>query len=152
MSAQEVFELEIAATIEAWRTAGKVLVPQFITHEIITKHEPGLARTNEHTEFFKHYAYKGHRKDVGAYIAKVLTDEEDSEKHVKSLLLPGFDFVQTHYVIKRGGGDVGVPVDQMTDEECHARAEMIRRRGTACLAHADELDRYVLLRKAVDVA
>jgi hypothetical protein len=115
------FEIEIAAHVAAWDRAGKELVPAFITHEIITKHEPGLARTNEHTEFFKHYAYKGHRKDVGSYIAKMYGDDDDKQKTLDQFL-PGFEHVQRRYVIKRGSEDVAVLVEQMTDENRCARA------------------------------
>jgi hypothetical protein len=147
------FDLEIAAHVAAWDAAGKELVPAFITHEIITKHEPGLARQNDHTDFFKHYAYKGHRKDVGSYIAKVYGDNDGGSKGAESFL-PGFEHVQRHYVLKRGGEDVAVPVELMTDIEIDARVQLLKRRGRACLAHADELDRFKLLRAApaADVA
>jgi hypothetical protein len=144
------FDLEIAEHVQAWDDAGKELVPAFITHEIITKHEPGLARTNEHTEFFKHYAYKGHRKDVGAYIAKVYGDTEDERKQLE-LVLPGFEHIQRRYVIKRNGEDVAVHPNDMDDQEIDARVRLLKRRGRACLAHADELERFKLIRASIPV-
>jgi hypothetical protein len=148
MSAESNFEAEIAATVTAWDRAGKELVPAFITHEIVTKHEAGLARTNEHTEFFKHYAYKGHRKDVGAYIAKVFGDTDDDEQKKLELLLPGFEHIQRRYIIKRSGEDVAVHPNDMSDEEISAREQLLRRRGKRCIAHADELRRFKAIRKA----
>ena len=109
MSSESAFELEIATVVAAWDAAGKELVPAFITHEIVTKHEPGLARPNEHTDFFKHYTYKGHRKDVGAYIAKVYGDDDEERKKME-LLLPGFEHLQRRYVVKRGEEEVAVRI------------------------------------------
>lgn len=149
--ADNKFEIEIAAHVAAWDRAGKELVPAFITHEIITKHEPGLARTNEHTEFFKHYTYKGHRKDVGSYIAKMYGDDDDKQKTLDQFL-PGFEHVQRRYVIKRGSEDVAVLVEQMTDDEIDARVQLLKRRGRACLAHADELARFKAIRASHPVA
>jgi len=100
-----------------------------------------LARQNEHTDFFKHYAYKGHRKDVGSYIAKVYggDDEDDSDgQHI----LEGFEYVQTHYVIERDGSKIGVRVENMSDDEIDARVQLLERRGAACIAHADDLKRF----------
>jgi hypothetical protein len=136
------FDLEIAEVVAAWDAAGKELVPQFITHEIIQKHEPGLARTNEHTEFFKHYAYKGHRKDVGAYIAKVYGDADDDEQKRLQSVLPGFEHIQRRYIVKRNGEDVAVHPADMTKVERVARIQLLRRRGRTCFAHADELERF----------
>lgn len=153
MSGQNPFDLEIAATVAEWDKAGKELVPAFITHEIITKHEPGLARTNEHTEFFKYYAYKGHRKDVGAYIAKVFGDTDDDEQKKLELVLPGFEHIQRRYVVKRNGEDVAVHPNDLSDPEIDAREQLLRRRGRTCFAHADELKRFKALRRATaDVA
>jgi len=151
MSAEKKFDLEIATTVAAWDVAGKELVPAFITHEIITRHEPGLARQNEHTDFFKHYAYKGHRKDVGSYIAKAFGDDDEKQKTLDSFL-PGFEHVQRRYVIKRGAEDVAVLVEAMTDAEIDARVQLLKRRGRACLAHADELARFKVLRAASPIA
>lgn len=147
MSSESKFELEIATTVAQWDKAGKELVPAFITHEIITKHEAGLARTNEHTEFFRHFAYQGLRKDVGAYISKVFGDTDDERKQLE-MVLPGFEHIQRRYVIKRKGEDVAVHPNDMTDDEIDAREQLLRRRGRACFAHADELSRFKALRKA----
>jgi hypothetical protein len=149
---ENAFELEIAAVVTAWDAAGKELVPAFITHEIITKHEPGLARQNAHTDFFKHYAYKGHRKDVGAYIAKAFGDNDADEKKKMELVLPGFEHVQRRYIVTRNGEDVAVQTTDMTKAERVARVQLLRRRGKTCLAHADELERFDTLLTSAAVA
>lgn len=146
MSSENAFEMEIAAKVAELDAAGKDLVPAFITHEIITAHDAGLARQNEHTDFFKHYAYKGHRQDVGAYIAKVYGDRPSDQEPDSQHVLHGFEFVQTHYVIERDGSKVAVRVEHMTDIEIDARVRLLQRRGKACIAHADELARFKNLR------
>lgn len=149
----EAFAREIALTVHKWRDANRVLVPQFITHEIITLREAsGLARTNENTEFFKYYAYKGHRQDVGSYISKEFPDADDKKPDKKQYVMDGFEYVQRYYIVKRDGDDVAVPVDAMTDVEIDARTQLLRRRGQTCLAHADELARYKELRRKSEVA
>lgn len=145
--ADNKFEVEIATIVQKWIDEGREIVPAFVTQEIIKSHEHGLARNNEHTEFWKHYAYKGHRKDVGSYIAKNFGDDESEEKEHQHVL-PGFEHVQRHYVINRGGGPVMVPVGQMTDAEIRARVQLLRRRGAGCMAHADELERFMNLRES----
>lgn len=152
MSTDTRFEVEIASAVAAWAAAGKELTPAFITHEIVTQHEArGLARECDDTTFFKHYTYKALRKDVGTYIAKAYGDDQN-DKRSKDTFLPGFEFVQQYYVIRRGADDIAVPVGQMSDEEIDAKIMFIERRGRACLAHADELRRYKKLRKTKAVA
>lgn len=145
----EKFEQEIAAKVAEYESAGKEIVPQFITHEIIQSHEAGLARQNDHTDFFRHFTYKGHRKEVGSYIAKRFGDNEDGgEGEQRQPVLPGFEYVQRHYIVKRGDESVAVAVDMLTDDEIDARVQLLRKRGAACQAHADELSRFKHIRGA----
>jgi hypothetical protein len=135
------FELEISAKVSEWDKAGKDLVPSFITSEIVKSHERGgLARANEDTEFFLHYTYKAARKDVGSFITK-----NYEEANTPEATFAGFDYVQRRYVVRRGGEDVGVEVHMLTKEERVAQVQFLRRRGRACLAHADELERFFIL-------
>lgn len=143
----EVYAREIRQTVEAWDKSGKHLVPTFITHEIVKRHVAGLARANEHTPFYEHFAHKGCRSEVGRYISKTYGDEAADAKKPDTFF--GYEYIQRHYVITRDGEDIAVPIDDLTDAEIEARVEMLRKRGLACLAHADELERYRSLREKV---
>lgn len=137
----EKFEGEIAALVSAWVDTGKDLVPAFITKALVDRHIGGLARANEHTPFFEHYTYKGVRQHVGTYISN-LYDDKDAEDDQVQRTLPGFEFLQRRYIVKRGHDEIAVAVEHMTSAERQAKAQMLRRRGKACYAHADEMDRF----------
>lgn len=143
----EKFEQEIAAKVAEYEAAGKEIVPQFITHEIIQSHEAGLARQNDHTDFFRHFAYKGHRKDVGSYIAKKYGDDRSSGEE-RQPVLPGFEHLQRHYIVPRGGEKVVVAIELLTDEEIDAKVEFLRKRSASDVAHADEFVRFKHIRGA----
>jgi hypothetical protein len=147
VSKTETFETEIAVVVAQWDKAGRDLVPSFITNELVQSHKHGLARANEHTPFFEHYTYKGLRQHVGAFISKNYGDDDRDEK-IDQQVLPGFDFVQRRYVITRGDEKVAVLVECMTDDELDAHVQFLRRRGQACMSHADELARFKHLRGA----
>lgn len=142
-SVVEKYEHEIASLVAKWDEEGRDLVPAFLTKALVDSHVGGLARANEHTPFFEHYTYNGARQHVGSYLSKKYGDDEaEPEQHV----LPGFDHLQRYYIIRRGDEDVPVLFEQVTDEEFRAKAKMLRRRGSACFAHADEIERFVELR------
>jgi hypothetical protein len=142
----EKFEREIAEAVDRWASEGKRLTPQFITHEIIQLHEDGLARQNEHVDFLRHYTFKGLRQCVGQYISKKF-GESRVDRESMATKLPGFEYIQTHYIVGSGDEEEAVPVEAMTDEDIEARVNLLRKRGKACFAHADELERFKLMRK-----
>jgi len=144
------FEQEIAVLVDKWASEERELVPTFITKALIDGHIGGLARANEHTPFFEHYTHKGVRNDVGKYLAKKFGDT--AGEGGKQLVLDGFEHLQRYYIIKRDGVEVPVLFEQITDEEFRAKAKMLRRRGAACYAHADEIERYIDLRKPAAAA
>lgn len=150
MPKADKFDEEIAILVAKWDDAGRELVPSFITKALIDSHIGGLARANVHTPFFEHYTYKGVRQDVGRYLSKRYGDNDKPEE--KQHALPGFEHLQRHYIIKRGDEEVPVYFEQITDEEFRAKAKMLRRRGAACFAHADEIERFIDLRKTQSAA
>lgn len=58
------------------------------------------------------------------------------------LVLPGYERLQTHYLVERNGTQCMVRVDRTTHAERRAKAEELRAMGAGCYQHADELDRY----------
>jgi hypothetical protein len=143
-STTEKYEHEIAALVDKWADASRELVPSFLTKALIDNHVGGLARANEHTPFFEHYTYRGVRDHVGKYLLKKygMSDEDKKQK-----TFPGFEHLQTHYMVKRGEEIVPVEVDLISDDDLYANAKMLRRRGKACYAHADEIERFIEFRR-----
>ncbi|GAC1573008.1 MAG: hypothetical protein NVS3B5_02270 [Sphingomicrobium sp.] len=139
------FEREVADVVDRWAAEGKRLQPQFIANEIIQNHEGGLARQNDDVDFLRHYTFKGVRQSVGAYISKKFGDTRADRESIAAIL-PGFEYVQTHYVIGSGDDAEGVPVETMSDDDIDARAQLLMRRGDSLHAHADELLRFKRLR------
>ncbi len=78
--------------------------------------------------------------------------EPDILEEDRNLILPGFDHIQTHYMIRRDGEDIGVPIEQMTDEEGFAKAALYDRQAITQAEHANELRRYLRERSAMKIA
>lgn len=60
--------------------------------------------------------------------------------------MDGFEHLQDYYVVKRNGEWVGVPLEDMTDEELDQKAHHHEAMGNSLANHADELLRYQSLR------
>jgi len=58
------------------------------------------------------------------------------------IVLPGFERLQTHYLIDRDGEQTMVRVDRLSSAERRAKAAELRAMGAGCYQHAEELDRY----------
>lgn len=65
--------------------------------------------------------------------------------------MPGFERLQTHYLVERDEERVAVRIDHLTDEEIEAKAKEQETMGRACFQHADELRRYGDLRSSKQV-
>lgn len=145
---EEKLRNEINDVLERLRARGEVLQPQWITQEICQRHRSGLASTADaeyHIAFWEFSGYTLTRK----LTTRCINDLDDAaDQRAAKPLLPGFEFLQRHYVINRDGVDVGVPIEESTDAELLAKAALYRAQSTRLLAHADELDRYVELRRA----
>lgn len=151
MSYYEQLHAEIAAKVDALAAAGQPLNPSWITHEICNDHKTGLVG-NAHSDFWRHGGYRTARQETGAYITKKYGGGKVVSTGHKQLTLPGYDHVQTHYIVERKGDEIGVPTHDLTDDEIDARVAVFRAYGVAYFAHADELERFKAHRKSVAVA
>lgn len=141
---------EIASAIDARIAAGQTLQASFITQAVCGAHLEGLA-ANDHSDLWRHGGYRWVRDETRRYISKRLgTDETDTE--TKQSAFPGFEHVQSHYLVRRKGEDVGVPALLMSDDEIEAKAAFYKSMGAACFAHARELVRFKDWRKSPALA
>ena len=139
MSYAEQLKTQINARINNLIESGEPLRAQWIAHEVCEEHTEGLAE-NDHADFWRHGGYKACREEVRRCIGKRVGDKPKARDN--QLKLPGFDHLQEYYLVERGGDEIGVPVDGMTDDEIDAKAHLYRQMGMGCFAHANELDRF----------
>ena len=141
---------EIASAVDAKIAAGERLLASFITQQVCGAHLAGLAE-NDHAALWRKGGYRWVRDETRRYISKCLgTDEADAKNNQSAF--PGFEHVQSHYLVQREGEDVGVPALQLTDDEIEAKAALYKSMGAACFAHAGELVRFKDWRKSPTLA
>lgn len=139
MSYQDQLTIEINAAIDRKIAVGFPLLAQWIAHEVCEAHNDGLA-PNDHSDFWRHSGYKATREEVRRCINRRIGDQP--EQADKQMVFEGFEHLQRYYMVDRDGDQIGVPVQELSDEEIEAKASTYRSMGAACFAHADELDRY----------
>lgn len=144
MSYAERLLAEIEAKIEPLQADGRPIEPRWIAHEICNDHR-GAIQDGDDADFWLHCGYLEARRAAGYYIRKRF--EPDDDEQDRQPTLPGFEHVQTHYVVTREKQEVAVPVAEMTDAEIDARISRFRAAAVELFAHADELERYKLFRK-----
>lgn len=132
---------EIAAKVDEIVKKGGPLFPDWIAHAICNDHADGLADGNEEADFWRHNGYRTVRRQVGTFITKNFKPEERKDER-RQFIFPGFDHVQTHYVVERDGDEIAIPTNSLTDEEIDAVVSRMRSSAATLYAHADELERF----------
>jgi hypothetical protein len=144
MSYQEKLVNIISVKVDTCREQGRALIPQWIAQAICEDYKAGLA-DNDQAELWRHVGYLAIRKEVGKFITKRAGESGSSDR---SPVLPGFEHLQHHYLVARQGEELEVSVGAMTKEETVQWIAMLRSRGAACYAHADELEEYMNEKRA----
>jgi hypothetical protein len=107
-----------------------------IAHAIMAAHPKC---DGDDADFHLCCSYEGIRDEV--------RDQLNKLKHpTPQLTLEGFQYLQRLYDIERGGEQMHVPIEAMTDDELEAKAKEHYARGATEYAHGDELMRYRELR------
>jgi hypothetical protein len=123
----------LGALKQSWR-------PTFVTQAICTQHLEGLAE-GEHKDFWLHCGYEKTRAAVTRRINRRAADIIEDSLEAQPLL-PGYDHLHAYYLVRRGGDDIAVHVDDMTDDEIDQKIARIRKMGQTCFAHAKEFGRF----------
>lgn len=135
---------EITAKID-WliKNNGSILHPDSIVYSIFNDHADIVGND---AEFHLCCSYQKLRDEVRQQInkMKVKADEQDVSEQ---LVMPGFEYLQQRYFLKRGDDVCIVKIEEMTDDEIELKANERESMGRACFAHADELRRYKELRR-----
>jgi hypothetical protein len=82
----------------------------------------------------RHYIVDQAKRLINKFAPKVTQD--------KQLTMEGFRYLQGAYALERGGSQVIVPTQQMTDAEIDDRAAEYEAMSNGCLGHREELLQY----------
>lgn len=133
-------------TFALFASDGRDLVSAWIAKDIIDRHSSGLA-DDENADFFRWCGYRAVREAVKKYVQNMSPAKSD-----RAPLLPGLKHVQQCYSIERNGETCVVQTVLASDDELLAKAAEIQAMGDTCIAHADELRRFVKGRRAAGAA
>jgi hypothetical protein len=149
---------ELNKQIETLLSRREDVHPVWLTHKVCSLHKSGLARYDEDAlepedvAFWRFCGYTHTRKLATACINDLDTSAETSTDDHRQPFLPGFNFLQAQYVIRRDGVDVMVPTEKITPEELRAKAAQFERTAETTAEHARELRRYAAIRDHVTEA
>ena len=146
MSYHEKLIAEIEAKLASWPEDRPI---RWVAHEICNDHGEGLAG-NDDAEFWRHGGYCECRRQVTKINNKHKMIAGDSESSQPTL--PGFEYVQQAYIVNRDGEEFRISAFRLTEEEIDAKAAEYRKMGDTCFAHADELQRFKVWRRAAGQA
>lgn len=130
---------EVRDYIEARLAAREVIRVEWLTHEIVARHD-GI--DGDDLPFYRVCAY-AHVKDV---VKRAIGRYEVKPTTAKDVALPGFDHLQSGYTMDREGDRVLVPTDLLSDDELLSRAAELDDMAKGCLAHAQEIRKFVRMR------
>lgn len=135
---------EIHAKLDELAERGETWNAQWVAHAICSEHSEVIVDDDDHCFFWQHCGYSATRTAVRTAINSRAGDKKEGGE--PQLRLPGYEHLQSYYVVRRNGEDIGVPVTQLTDEELEGKADLYRTMAQSCYGHADELDRFRRLR------
>lgn len=138
MSHDQQIKTDILNEISRLKEMDTVIEPRWVANAVTKKYFSCLPHT-EDAEVVKFMAFTECRRKVAQLISKSL-DASKGDK--RELILPGFEYLQTHYEVKRNNEWVGVPINLMTKEEVLQKAEFYKKMGEAVFKHAQELEAY----------
>jgi hypothetical protein len=133
---QQELENEIAALVDAEIGAGKPIAATWLTHAVVASHGE---IPDDGSGYHELCTYAHTRDSVRRVLRRYEVKEEGPDPQVA---LPGFERLQTAYLVTRDKEQVIVPIDQLTDVEIDAKCTELDAMAKGCLQHADELRRY----------
>lgn len=143
MSYENTLNEEIDKIINTKVLAKEALHPAWISHQVCLAHEPGLIEGDDKL-FWQHTGYLTVRKAV---LGRVLRVAGTTAEHVAQPTLPGFEHVQSHYIVTRDGDEIAIPTGDATDDELDLIANRLDAMADTCKAHAREVRRFKRLRR-----
>lgn len=87
------------------------------------------------------------REHLKAVVKKVIGKYDQPQEEDGQMILKGFVHLQSAYPVERDKKRVLVPIDSLSDEELRMRAGEYRTQGAGYFVHADEIERYIEIRR-----
>lgn len=138
MTFQDIKEIRafISALVADKIDAGQVVNQDWTVTEILNEYDD---IEGEDKDFYvvaaRHWVNSEVKSAIGRY-------EPSAGVALDQLVLDGFEHLQKAYPVLRGESRQLVPVDQLTDFECEAKAGEYEKMGDGCYAHAAEIRSY----------
>lgn len=147
MSFRDQVRREITAKVDDLAADARALHPAWITHDICVGHLVGLGDGDD-ADFWRQAGYIAVRAEVGQYLRKYYSADKSPDDEDGQRRLPGFEYVQTHYIVERDGDELAIPTTDLNDDEIARITARLRATGSALFAHADDLERFQRSRTA----
>jgi hypothetical protein len=144
MMSQGDLDREVESVIKAAINKGDVLPVTWLTQAIVATHKD---ISGADADWYAVCGYGHVRAMVRAAVRRFKPDAESEVD--RNLILPGFERVQTAYVVERDGEQNFVPTGQLTNDEIETKAVELEQMGAGCFLHAKELRRYKAERSRV---
>ena len=138
MSYDKQINNDILSEIDRLKQMDGIIEPRWVANAVTMKYFKGMP-ANEEAEIVKFMAFTECRRKVAKLISKSL---DGSKSNRRDIVLPGFEYLQTHYEVKRDGDWVGVPINLMSQSEILEKAAFYKKMGEAVFKHAQELEAY----------
>ncbi len=91
------------------------------------------------------HVYRAIKKAVDKY------EKTTNKKDGGQLNLEGYDYLQCAYTVNRDDERCLVPINRLSDDELHERADEYRSQSKGMIKHAEEIDLYIAERQS-DIA
>jgi len=117
--------------------SGQPVAMSWLTQEVLNDHSD---ITGEDVDFYivcaRYYVSDQVKRQIKKF--EPSTAEQDGQ-----LVMDGFDHLQKAYPVERGEERVIMPVWKMTDKELEDRALEYDAMAHGCIAHAEDIRRYI---------
>ena len=136
---------EIKRVIDRTISAGMRVRASWIATEIGNSHPDHFGKD---VDFWQLTGISGVHAEVRRFISSIKTDEEDEEQQGKlPFTVSGYRYLQKIYFVSDPTtpeeGNVGIPINEMSDSQIENKANEYEKMAAGCVAHADELRRYL---------
>lgn len=136
MASKEFITGEIRLLVAQYVDARRICDVETICSEFISgKSEPEC----EDADFYLTCAYKFARETIKSVIGKYKPTDQGTDPQLK---FDGYEHLQKAYPVARGGRNLLVPTQLLSDEEIAGRAHELDSMAKGCRDHAKELRDY----------
>jgi len=139
MSKEQTFLTgEISAKVEKYASMKMTMNPAVIAREICEDHAHELA---DDSEFWEVCGFQFTKQNVANYLRKNF-DNQDKQAETNQLVIEGFEYLQSHYIVEKDGDPEAVHISDLTYDQIKFISNRMKRKAKGLLIHARELEKY----------